>query len=54
MNIAVGCTEVGMGTVMESGSLAGVMVNVVVCTDLSGKELHRQVGVVMVVRHQGA
>ena len=34
---------------MTSGSLGGVIVSVVVCTDLSGKELHRQVGVGMVM-----
>ena len=33
-----------MGTVVASGSLRGVMVSVVVCNDLSDKELHRQVG----------
>ena len=30
--------QVGLGKVMTSRSLDGVMVNVVVCTDLSGKE----------------
>ena len=33
-----------MGTVVASGSLGGVMVSEVVCTDLSGKEPHRQAG----------
>ena len=35
--------------VMISGSLGGVMVSATVCTDLSGKEPHRQVGVNRVV-----
>ena len=34
---------------MKSGSPGGVMGSVVVCTDLSGKEPHRQVGVDRVV-----
>ena len=34
---------------VTSGSLGGVMVSVVVCTDLSGKESHRQVGVGRVI-----
>ena len=34
---------------VTSQRLGGVMVSVVVCTDLSGKEPHRQVGVSMVV-----
>ena len=34
-----------MGRVVTSGSLGSEMVSVVVCTDISGKEPHRQVGV---------
>ena len=34
-----------MAMAVTSGSLGGVMVSVVVYTDLSGKEPHRQVGV---------
>ena len=38
-----------MGRVVTSGSLSGVMVSVVVCTDYSDKEPHRRVGVGRVV-----
>ena len=38
-----------MGRVVTSGNLGGVMVNVIVCTDLSGKEPQRQVDVDRVV-----
>ena len=38
-----------MAMAVTSGSLGGVMVSVVVYTDLSGKELYRQVVVAMAV-----
>ena len=37
--------EIGVLSMVTSGSLGGVIVSVVVCTDLSGKEPHIQVGV---------